>query len=186
LKYWEKAKIINTLTKTNIYVLSNEPSSNYDQLDQDFTGSFPNFRFDEILERFSKPRTLGEHVDLLIPSLQRDLVDVVIWLLQRDLLVQLHTYVFLIIPHIGVSAEDKDVIEDSNYPSYPIPLRPFEISYLERISERGLTFQLFQRLCPYFRGGHHIEEIMWRENITREELMKVLEKYQALLVTYVH
>lgn len=63
---------------------------------------------------------------------------------------------------------------------------PYEDVYLQRLSERGPTFQLFLKLCPFFRGKHHIEEIMWRENITREDLMKVLEKYQTLLVTCVH
>jgi hypothetical protein len=162
---------------------------------------FTNFRLDEILERFSSPKSLGtnfkptfsnfqgEHVETLLGSLQRDFVEVVVWLLQRDMLVQLHTYIYLIIPSLsGTTVYDDWPSMSNGYPSAPIPLRPYERGYLEEfgLKDRGPTYLLFCKLAPYFRGQHHIEEIIWRENIRREDLMLVLEKYQSLLVTCVH
>ena len=29
---------------------------------------------------------------------------------------------------------------------------------------------LMQRMAPYLRGNHHVEDIMWRENMSRSEL----------------
>jgi hypothetical protein len=187
---------------------------NYIVLDQEFSSSFQAFKFEEILDRFSSPKTLGEHVELLTAPLQRDIVEIVIWLLQRNLIIQLHTYPFcvcypfnivaadeqlitnipaysysyvhLVIPQNPLYPEDKETNSEEPPGSDPVPLKPHEYAYLERISERGVTFQLFLRLCPYFRGRHNFEEIMWRENISREEFMKVLERYNSLLVTVTH
>jgi hypothetical protein len=39
----------------------------------------------------------------------------------------------------------------------------------------------FLRLCQYFRGGHPLEEIMWRENLRRPLLMEVLEAFAPVL-----
>lgn len=47
---------------------------------------------------FSIPKKLGEHVLSLAPSLQKEFVEVVIWLLRHDLIIQLHTFVFFVIP----------------------------------------------------------------------------------------
>jgi hypothetical protein len=42
------------------------------------------------------------------------------------------------------------------------------------------------RLCPYFDGKHHIEEIMYAENIRRSQLLTVLDKYREILITSQH
>lgn len=109
LVFWGRARVINTLTKTNIYVLNprahfsdnfrENPGSYFKVLLDQFASVFsPSFRFEEILDRFSHPKPLANHVNLLIPSLQRDFVDVVVWLLRKNLLIQLYTFIFLNIP----------------------------------------------------------------------------------------
>eukprot|EP01118_Nematostelium_gracile_P001379 TRINITY_DN11411_c0_g1_i2.p1 TRINITY_DN11411_c0_g1~~TRINITY_DN11411_c0_g1_i2.p1 ORF type:complete len:472 (-),score=71.77 TRINITY_DN11411_c0_g1_i2:3-1418(-) len=188
LVYWNRARLINTLTKTNIYVINpNPPISSkpdiYFMLGKQFSLIFPSFKLVEILERFSYPKTLGEHVDLLISSLQRDFVEVVVWLLQRNLLVQLHTYFLLMIPESEEGEDDFTETEDTGYPASPTPLRAHEIAYLDSFLDRGPQFLLFQRLCPYFRGRHHAEEIMWRENVSREDLFAVVSKYSKIVVS---
>ena len=66
LLYWGKAKVINTLTKTNIYVLNpkkiviSEQNNYYASLDNEFTRLFTNFRLDEILQLFSTPKPLSK------------------------------------------------------------------------------------------------------------------------------
>ena len=54
--------------------------------------------------------------------------------------------------------------------------------YLESNATTNSVFALFRRLCVYFNGQHHFEEIMWRENITRSELRTVLSTYQDIIV----
>jgi len=50
------------------------------------------------------------------------------------------------------------------------------------ICERGPNFKLFLRVLPYFRGKIHMEEIMWRETVTRDEMLIVIEEYKSILV----
>lgn len=46
--------------------------------------------------------------------------------------------------------------------------------------------RLFARLCRkgYFEGNHHIEEIMYLENLRRSQLTQLLDKFRDVLVTY--
>ncbi|XP_071965277.1 GATOR1 complex protein NPRL3-like isoform X2 [Antedon mediterranea] len=46
--------------------------------------------------------------------------------------------------------------------------------------------KLFARLCPYFRGHHHLEEIMYLENVNRSQLHTILDKFSSVLFTCVH
>ena len=42
------------------------------------------------------------------------------------------------------------------------------------------------RLCGYFDGKYHLEEIMYRENITRSQLLTVIDKFGEVLITCTH
>ena len=44
---------------------------------------------------------------------------------------------------------------------------------------------LFLRLCQYFRGQHPLEEIMWRENLSRQQLVGVLSSFSSILTRIV-
>lgn len=46
--------------------------------------------------------------------------------------------------------------------------------------------QLFARLFPYFNGKHHLEEIMFYENIRRSQLLTLLDKFKDVLITCCH
>ena len=51
----------------------------------------------------------------------------------------------------------------------------------------ALNFVYFTtRLCGYFRGRHHLEEIMYLENVRRSQLLHLLDKFRAILVTFEH
>ena len=39
------------------------------------------------------------------------------------------------------------------------------------------------RLCKYFRGNQHLEEIMLKENIQRSQLLTLIDKFSEILVT---
>lgn len=45
---------------------------------------------------------------------------------------------------------------------------------------------LFGRLVPYMDGKHHIEEIMYREAVSRKQLGLVLKYYRQYIVTMYH
>ncbi|XP_066144429.1 GATOR complex protein NPRL3 isoform X1 [Euwallacea fornicatus] len=46
--------------------------------------------------------------------------------------------------------------------------------------------KLFARLCRkgYFEGNHHVEEIMYLENLRRSQLTQLLDKFRDVLITY--
>ncbi|XP_069123257.1 GATOR1 complex protein NPRL3-like [Argopecten irradians] len=42
--------------------------------------------------------------------------------------------------------------------------------------------KLFSRLCSYFNGKHHLEEIMYYENLHRAHLVTLLDKFRDVLI----
>jgi hypothetical protein len=45
---------------------------------------------------------------------------------------------------------------------------------------------IISRLVPYLNGRHHMEEIMFREGVTRKQLNLVLKYYSDYIVTLYH
>jgi hypothetical protein len=60
------------------------------------------------------------------------------------------------------------------------------LEFFSEMTKKAISDLCFFRLCPYFRGFHHLEEIMWRENVSRDDITKVLKKYQHILVLVHH
>ncbi|KAG7253210.1 hypothetical protein CRUP_003295 [Coryphaenoides rupestris] len=46
--------------------------------------------------------------------------------------------------------------------------------------------RMFARLLQYFRGHHHLEEIMYNENMRRSQLKTLLDKFRNVLVVTNH
>lgn len=46
--------------------------------------------------------------------------------------------------------------------------------------------KLFAKLCVYFRGRHHLEEMMYRANLRRSQLLHLIEKFRPVLITCQH
>lgn len=46
--------------------------------------------------------------------------------------------------------------------------------------------KLFAKLCQYFRGRHHLEEMMYRVNLRRSQLLHLIEKFRPVLITCQH
>ncbi|XP_077979856.1 GATOR1 complex protein NPRL3-like isoform X2 [Glandiceps talaboti] len=68
-----------------------------------------------------------------------------------------------------------------------------ELTNAERLSVLSIPaasndedLRLFARLCPYFRGTHHLEEIMYYENLRRSQLLTLLDKFRDVLITCLH
>lgn len=44
--------------------------------------------------------------------------------------------------------------------------------------------QLFAKLCPYFDGHHHIEDIMYYENLRRSQILTLIDKFRDVLLVF--
>ncbi|XP_059978617.1 GATOR1 complex protein NPRL3 isoform X3 [Lagenorhynchus albirostris] len=170
---------------------------------------------------------------------QTQLIQMVVWMLQRRLLVQLHTYVCLMaspsedeprpreddVPlttRVGgrslstpnalsfgspTSSDDMTLTSPSMdnssaelLPSGDSPLnRRMTENLLASLSEHERAailsvpaaqnpedLRMFARLLHYFRGRHHLEEIMYNENTRRSQLLALVDKFRSVLVVTTH
>ncbi|KAL0992868.1 hypothetical protein UPYG_G00100350 [Umbra pygmaea] len=242
LVYWGKAIIVYPLCENNVYMLS--PHANiglYSPLAEAFGQQFPGHDLPSMLAKFSLPLSLSEFrnpLDACVPEAQ--LIQMVVWMLQRRLLIQLHTYVCLLVPP---NEEEPALLRDEELPlvarvggrslSTPSALSfgsptssddmtltspSMENSSAEQLAEgdsplnmrmtetllASLTeherqvilnipaaqspddLRMFARLLHYFRGHHHLEEIMYNENMRRSQLKTLFDKFRSVLVVTNH
>lgn len=94
LVYWAKATVIYPLCETNVYFIAPDaPLHNHSPLADKFAAKFSMNLF-EVISEFSLPTSIGHlTTPLQNPSKQGTLVQMVLWMLQHHLLMQLHTYV---------------------------------------------------------------------------------------------
>ncbi|KAG9331330.1 hypothetical protein JZ751_019496 [Albula glossodonta] len=241
LVYWGKAIIVYPLCENNVYMLS--PHANiclYSPLAEQFAQQFPGHDLPSMLAKFSLPVSLSEFRNPLDPPMQEaQLIQMVVWMLQRRLLIQLHTYVCLLVP----PSEDEPSLRDDELPlaarvggrslSTPSALsfgsptssddmtltspsmenssaellpggdsplsRRMTETLLASLSEHERRvilsipaaqnpedLRMFARLLHYFRGRHHLEEIMYNENMRRSQLKTLFDKFHSVLVVTNH
>ncbi|KAI1883947.1 hypothetical protein AGOR_G00221320 [Albula goreensis] len=230
-----------TLCENNVYMLS--PHANiclYSPLAEQFAQQFPGHDLPSMLAKFSLPVSLSEFRNPLDPPMQEaQLIQMVVWMLQRRLLIQLHTYVCLLVP----PSEDEPSLRDDELPlaarvggrslSTPSALsfgsptssddmtltspsmenssaellpggdsplsRRMTETLLASLSEHERRvilsipaaqnpedLRMFARLLHYFRGRHHLEEIMYNENMRRSQLKTLFDKFHSVLVVTNH
>uniref|UniRef100_A0A665VCA6 GATOR complex protein NPRL3 n=1 Tax=Echeneis naucrates TaxID=173247 RepID=A0A665VCA6_ECHNA len=238
LVYWGKAIIIYPLCENNVYMLS--PHANislYSRLAEHFAQQFPGHDLPSMLAKFSLPVSLAEFRNPLEAPAQ--LIQMVVWMLQRRLLIQLHTYVCLLVP----PGEDEPGLRDEDLPlaarvggrslstpsalSFGSPTSSDDMTLTspsmdnssaellpggdsplnKRMTETLLAslseherqvilnipaaqnpedLRMFARLLHYFRGHHHLEEIMYNENMRRSQLKTLFDKFRSVLVVTNH
>lgn len=212
LVYWAKATIIYPLCESNVYVVSPDAVIT-NQLLETFSEQFPGLCLLQIISDFSLPTSISQKLNPLSqPQQQTQLVKIIIWLLKNHLLLQLHTYVqYMPTVHGRVSLDAKDEMthnsneiaeNGSNWSLNDTP-KGTPTDMKEELSitlhkENGLydyqtedydipsdDRKLLDRLCRlgYFNGGHHLEEIMYLENIRRSQLLQILDKFRDVLIT---
>ncbi|XP_030156752.1 GATOR complex protein NPRL3 isoform X3 [Lynx canadensis] len=241
LVYWGKAIIIYPLCENNVYMLSpNASVCLYSPLAEQFSRQFPAHDLPSVLAKFSLPVSLSEFRNPLAPPVQEtQLIQMVVWMLQRRLLVQLHTYVCLMAspsedePHpreddvpfttrvsgrslstpnalsfgSPTSSDDMTLTSPSMdnssaelLPSGDSPLnKRMTENLLASLSEHERAailsvpaaqnpedLRMFARLLHYFRGRHHLEEIMYNENTRRSQLLMLFDKFRSVLVVTTH
>lgn len=109
LVYWAKATIIYPLCETNVYVIAPDaPLHNHSPLAEKFFAKFSMNLF-EVISEFSLPTSIGHlTTPLQYPTKQGTLVQMVLWMLQHHLLMQLHTYVQFMPTDHGECAKDSE------------------------------------------------------------------------------
>lgn len=264
LVYWAKATIIYPLCETNVYVISPDaPIHSSSPLMEKFSNKFPGMSLIEVISDFSLPTSIGHlTTPLQHPSRQGRLAQMVLWMLQHHLLMQLHTYVQfmpsyeklnnsndtpgLSLSDFGVSPAKQQALMQSpqksptmsdpldvpnatvnGYPSNS--LRQVTCSSHKSMGSHFGTFdenddclssmdeeEKFNQLLSsfsdndkqailkipassnyedlnlmvrlkqsgYFQGEHHLEEIMFYENLRRSQLLQLLDKFREVLILY--
>lgn len=57
------------------------------------------------------------------------------------------------------------------------------LGLVNKISISVQDIKMFSKLAKYFTGEYHVEEIMYRENVRRSQLMLLLDKFRECLIT---
>lgn len=101
-------------------------------------------------------------------------------------------------PKSSKSGSQKDrAVQNNNNEEMIEPLDKFKSSLPELNNETvkralGLVnkssislqdIKMFSKLAKYFNGEFHVEEIMYRENVRRSQLMLLLDKFRECLIT---
>ena len=120
--------------------------------------------FVQALAQFSTAAPLGKLLaQYKNDEEQLELLNILVWLLRRKCLLELHEFI-LLKPEWRADAAQK--AGDSG-----------------DTSEQDQA--AFRRILSYCHGQHHIEEIMWRESLSRQDITDFLAACPGL-VTYVH
>ncbi|NXL16416.1 NPRL3 protein, partial [Setophaga kirtlandii] len=241
LVYWGKAIIIYPLCENNVYMLSPNASVCLYALKQGCSKCLAELMECSVypLCVVFLPYLISQMFNPLFVPLQTQLIQMVIWMLQHRLLIQLHTYVCLMVPphEEELRAQDEDMpftarvggrsLSTPNALSFGSPTSSDDMtltspsmdnssaelipggdsplnkrmtenllaSLLEHEREAILNvpaaqnpedLRMFARLLHYFRGRHHLEEIMYNENMRRSQLLMLFDKFRSVLVVTSH
>ncbi|KAI9023674.1 hypothetical protein CLU79DRAFT_814548 [Phycomyces nitens] len=188
---------ILTPTQRNHYVVS--PLAKLDDipaLDRDFRLHIPNLDFPTLLSQLSIAKPLYK----IAPSMEfrNQYLEAITYLVRKDLVVQLHMFLVLVLP-LGLrpglgdseNEEEKRSMSSSNAITTDMAASPGELEWkaLKRLAHEKAPKEiadLFERLVPYMDGKHPIEEIMYREGVSRRQLNLVLKYYRDNIVTVYH
>ncbi|KAG0346038.1 Nitrogen permease regulator-like 3 [Podila humilis] len=99
LIYWRKAKLIDQIRISNVYVVAPQAGVN-ESVVTEFSQHFPTLSLPTILHELSTPKAYKAH----IPGAGKDkevqtlYLEMLTYLIRKDLVVQLHTYILILVP----------------------------------------------------------------------------------------
>ncbi|XP_022669900.1 GATOR complex protein NPRL3-like [Varroa jacobsoni] len=214
LVYFAHAIVIFPVKPTNRYVVApNAPTKLQHPLVTEFSNKFPQMSLASMLAEFSLPTSLSHlyNPQLHEPSHLQTLQDIVVWSLQKRILMQVHLYVYLVLPDdstentlnwptsgstsdfrensVKTAIEDEQIPDDgSETPQIWRIMKPKQRKLIEDLPvfKDPQDQALFFKLLPFFDGKNHIEHMIYCVNVTRTRLMALLEKFQDVLVTVEH
>ncbi|KAI7882181.1 UPF0171-domain-containing protein [Lichtheimia hyalospora FSU 10163] len=206
LIYWRKAKLIHTIHARNIYVVSPQAKlEDLASLNADFKMhvAVPNLDLPRLLSQLSIAKPL--HV-IASKEFRNQYLEAITYLVRKDLVVQLHMFLVLVDPTAREddttalsrrsSSNSSNMANNASPPPHSAEGIPSSSSpgmaerqrlrrFIHDKAPKEIT-DLFERLVPYMDGKHHIEEIMYREGVSRKQLNLVLKYYRDNIVTVYH
>ena len=180
LLYWRIGKVVSTMKTQNVYCINPKCNITEDLVEQ-FSADFSDLSLLDQLKRFSTAKPVKEHLTEITIS-HKLFSEVLVWFLRKEMVIQLFTFLLLSIPTTGSRSNQERDTEPSDQEKNALSEQ--ELEHIEQIAEEQTPMdQLFVRLCHYARGRHHIDEIVWRENILFEDVEEVLSnpKYQCIV-----
>ncbi|XP_068149611.1 GATOR complex protein NPRL3 [Drosophila tropicalis] len=153
LVYWAKATIIYPLCETNVYVIAPDaPLHTKSHLVEKFSARFAGMSLFEVISDFSLPTSIGHlTTPLQQPARQGILAQMVLWMLQHHLLMQLHTYVQF------MPNDDDDEFADSASCAAQRHSDPDELDdQIEDNLHGGSVFSVSSQPLPVPSVGHTI------------------------------
>lgn len=184
LIYWRKAKLIHTISTRNIYVVSPQYNpQDMNVLEAEFRSHIPHLSLPLLLSKLSHAQQY--HQVYHVKELKNQYLEAITFLIRKDVVVQLHMYLVLLVPPPkgGNETPQSETMESEMSAS------PNHEDWLKRATyERAPkeVAELFERLRRYMNGQYHIEEIVYREGISRKQLGLVLKYYRDKIVTVYH
>lgn len=168
--------------------------SKYSHLSIQFSNQFPQMPdLGVLLAQLRKPMPYST---CLVDFLENKTIylEALSWLLRNDLVVQLHMFIYIVIPeqirasvrlsHAGMDSTDSLFASDEPYliPDAINP-SPIETEYLALLaSTQPPPFSsIFLKIARYLCGRYHINEISYRENISKRDLKLLLSRYREYL-----
>lgn len=182
LIYWGKVTVIYPLCENNKYTIHpTSITSAGSVMTQKFSECFPKDDLLRLLANFSTGLTLKQAMN--ISGEPEKMTRQVIWLLKHRLILQMHSYVFLL-PSETTKIADLTFNEFQESPlSDEPPHNSFDCRRIPIEGGKRNNEDLFKRLTPYFDGTRHIEDIMFYEDIQRSDMMNLLSVYSDCLYT---
>lgn len=179
-------------------------------LEADFKSHIPNLSLPVLLSKLSHAQQY--HLVYHVKELKNQYLEAITYLIRKDLVVQLHMYLVLLVPpnkkhgnetpqsqyeggsQLGDGSQQQQQQQEtsnamSSSPNNTNTNNDAEWNRLKRLTyERAPkeVAELFERLKSYMNGQHHIEEIIYREGISRRQLGLVLKYYREKIVTVYH
>lgn len=204
LIYWAKATIIYPICDSNMYAIHPMASIGMQsELVHDFRVRFPdNKPLHHYLAEFSEGTSLSQlNSPLLNVDEKQNLLAIVAWLLQRRVLTQIHKYIFLVIdgdqaltpttsghPHYHHHRRHHHHPASNSQPLSALQRAGLSLSSTKSIlsipsSKNPDDLKLLISLMPYFNGRHHVEDIMFFENLERSQVLILCDKFRNILFT---
>jgi hypothetical protein len=186
LHFWDKARIIQTISSRNFYVVSDEADlAMMGRLSSEFHTRFSPLELEKVLQDVSIPKPY--HTIIPTKELKNLYLEAIAFLLRHELVVQVHMYLVLMIPKLIVvkvtNQENEMIVPD---PSNATPIEQECIQMLAQNQHNPMVRNLFERLLKYMNGTCPLDEITFQENLSRKELKTVLGQFRDEIITTLH
>lgn len=144
-------------------------SINYSKIAAKFHYRFPNLELSKLLSDISVPKSYMT----IIPKDQKDFyLEVLTFLLREKIVVQLHMYLYYLVPEETLNYSKTSINISQTGPLMISSLKKYKDTILSaprtpKNLAQTSSSHIFERLIPYLNGEFNVEEILYREKISR-------------------